>query len=98
MKQLVVVILVTFAVSAPVFAGANFSVNANSPAPTDPFVAKGAKLLNDSAAASQFFDRDSSPAFSQNGLGSIQGFLNNPSDIATVTKALDDAMKSAANA
>jgi multiple sugar transport system substrate-binding protein len=78
--------------------GGVIPVNADTPAPTDPFVAKGAKLLNDSAALSQFFDRDSSPAFSQNALGSIQGFLNNPSDIATVTKQLDDFMKQAANA
>jgi multiple sugar transport system substrate-binding protein len=78
--------------------GGVIPVNANSPAPTDPFVAKGAQLLHDSAALSQFFDRDSSPAFSQNALGSIQGFLGNPKDIASVTKALDDAMKQAANA
>lgn len=78
--------------------GGVIPVNANAPTPTDAFVAKGAQLLHNSAALSQFFDRDSSPAFSQNALGSIQGFLNNPSDIATVTKQLDDFMKSAANA
>jgi multiple sugar transport system substrate-binding protein len=77
--------------------GGVIPVNADSPAPTDAFVAKGAQLLHDSAALSQFFDRDSSPAFSQNALGSIQGFLNNPSDISSVTKALDDFMKQAAN-
>ncbi len=78
--------------------GGILSVNSQVPAPTDPFVAKGAKLLADSAALSQFFDRDSSPAFSQNALGSIQGFLNNPNDIASVTKALDQFMQQAANA
>lgn len=78
--------------------GGILSVNTQAPAPTDPFVAKGAQLLQSSAALSQFFDRDSSPAFSQNALGSIQGFLNNPSDIASVTKQLDDYMKQAANA
>lgn len=78
--------------------GGVLAVNSQAPAPTDPFVAKGAQLLANSAALSQFFDRDSSPAFSQNALGSIQGFLNNPSDVATVTKQLDDFMKQAANA
>lgn len=78
--------------------GGVLPVNSQAPAPTDDFTAKGAKLLKDSAALSQFFDRDSSPAFSQNALGSIQGFLNNPSDIASVTKQLDDIMKQAGNA
>jgi multiple sugar transport system substrate-binding protein len=78
--------------------GGVLSVNTEAPAPTDAFVAKGAKLLKDSAALSQFFDRDSSPAFSQNALGSIQGFLNNPSDIASVQSQLDNFMKQAANA
>jgi multiple sugar transport system substrate-binding protein len=78
--------------------GGVLAVNSEAPAPTDPFVAKGAQLLARSAALSQFFDRDSSPAFSQNALGSIQGFLNNPSDVAAVTKKLDDDMKQAASA
>lgn len=78
--------------------GGVLSVNTQAPAPTDPFVAKGAALLKNSAALSQFFDRDSSPAFSQNALGSIQGFLNNPSDISSVTKQLDSFMKQAAGA
>ncbi|MGZ3679668.1 MAG: ABC transporter substrate-binding protein [Ktedonobacterales bacterium] len=78
--------------------GGVLAVNSEAAVPTDPFVAKGAKLLKDSAALSQFFDRDSSPAFSQNALGSIQGFLNNPSDINSVTKQLDSYMKQAANA
>ena len=78
--------------------GGVLAVNSQAPAPTDAFVAKGAKLLADSAALSQFFDRDSSPAFSQNALGSIQGFLNNPTDVASVTKKLDDFMKQAADA
>jgi len=78
--------------------GGVLPVNSMTPAPTDTFVAKGAKLLADSAALSQFFDRDSSPAFSQNALGSIQGFLSNPIDVAGVTKQLDDFMKSAAEA
>jgi multiple sugar transport system substrate-binding protein len=77
--------------------GGVIPVNTEAPTPTDAFVAKGAKLLHDSAFLSQFFDRDSSPAFSQNALGSIQGFLNNPTDVATVTKKLDDFMKQAAN-
>ncbi|MGZ3674168.1 MAG: extracellular solute-binding protein, partial [Ktedonobacterales bacterium] len=78
--------------------GGVLAVNSEAAVPTDPFVAKGAKLLKDSAALSQFFDRDSSPAFSQNALGSIQGFLNNPSDVSSVTKQLDSYMKQAANA
>ncbi|HLZ23441.1 MAG TPA: extracellular solute-binding protein [Ktedonobacterales bacterium] len=78
--------------------GGVIPVNAQSPTPSDIFVAKGAKLLHDSAALSQFFDRDSSPAFSQNALGTIQGFLSNPSDIDGVTKQLDSFMQQAANA
>lgn len=78
--------------------GGVIPVNAQAPTPTDPFVAKGVQLLKNSAALSQFFDRDSSPAFSQNALGSIQGFLNNPTDVSTVTKQLDDFMKQAAGA
>jgi multiple sugar transport system substrate-binding protein len=77
--------------------GGVIPVNANTPASTDPFIAKGAQLLKNSAALSQFFDRDSSPAFSQNALGSIQGFLGNPNDIASVTRQLDNIMKQAAN-
>jgi multiple sugar transport system substrate-binding protein len=78
--------------------GGVIPVNSQATAPTDPFIAKGAKLLADSTGGlSQFFDRDSSPAFSQNGLGSIQGFLNNPKDITSVQNALQQAMDSAAN-
>ena len=60
---------------------------------------KAADLIAGAKHIAQYMDRDTRPDFASTVMiPSLQSFLNNPSDISSVTKALDDFMKQAANA
>jgi multiple sugar transport system substrate-binding protein len=78
--------------------GGILPVLTTAPSPTAQININGLALIHASASLSQFFDRDSSPAFSQNGYGDLQSFLENPvtSNISTVQKSLQTHMRAAA--
>lgn len=70
-------------------------VNNEAPLPTDVLSQKGLKLVREAKHVTQYFDRDSSPAFSAPALVKLQQFYDDPTTGPDVQKAWDAYMKAA---
>ena len=73
-------------------------VNTEAPLPSDALNQKGLALIRSASHISQYFDRDSSPAFSDPALTALQQFYDNPATAAAVQRTWDQQMKLALSA
>ncbi|MGA1493714.1 MAG: ABC transporter substrate-binding protein [bacterium] len=56
----------------------NLPPNSKAPAPTDPFLKIGFKVLSESAGLAQFYDRDTTPEMAKEGMKGFQEFMVKP--------------------
>jgi len=56
----------------------NLPPNSKAPAPTDPFLKIGFKVLRESAGLAQFYDRDTTPEMAKEGMKGFQEFMVKP--------------------
>jgi len=71
----------------------NLPPNSKAPAPTDPFLKIGFKVLSESAGLAQFYDRDTTPEMAKEGMKGFQEFMVKPEREKQIRGRIEKARK-----
>jgi multiple sugar transport system substrate-binding protein len=71
----------------------NLPPNSKAPAPTDPFLKIGFKVLSESAGLAQFYDRDTTPEMAKEGMKGFQEFMVKPEREKQIRSRIEKARK-----
>ena len=71
----------------------NLPPNSKAPAPTDPFLKIGFRVLSESAGLSQFYDRDTTPEMAKEGMKGFQEFMVKPEREKQIRNRIEKARK-----